>query len=172
VAALKLVILKWKPNQMRKKMWEDPVRIFLWSAGVLLFVAAAAKITSSFGQAPVFNLPDPILAFSFRKVLVIVGLVELCVAVICFFGGHTVIKAVLVAALASSIAIYRFGLMLIDYHGPCHCLGSLTGMLHIPEKTADVVMKIVLGYLLTGSIATLLWLWRQNQKALKLPPSV
>jgi hypothetical protein len=43
-------------------------------------------------------------------------------------------------------------------------LGALTDEIHIPSQTADTAMKIILAYLLIGSYASLIWLWRQKSK--------
>jgi hypothetical protein len=147
---------------MKLKIWKSLVQFFLWLAGIMLFITAAAKITSSFGQAPILMLPDPILMFSFRTVLIVIGCIELFVAIVCVSSRRIVLQAGLVAALSSTFTIYRFGLAWIGYKRPCQCMGNLTEILHISPETADTAMKIVLGYLLVGSYASLFWLWRQK----------
>jgi hypothetical protein len=42
-------------------------------------------------------------------------------------------------------------------------LGSLTSALHLSEKAADNIMKVVLAYLLIGSYGLLLWQWRRGK---------
>jgi hypothetical protein len=42
-------------------------------------------------------------------------------------------------------------------------MGSLTSALHLSEKAADNIMKVVLAYLLIGSYGLLLWQWRQGR---------
>lgn len=139
-------------------------RVFLYSAGTILFTTAVAKLISSFGNAGFLLKADPILGVSFKHLFWIAGVIELAVAMFCFVGKRPVLQAGLVAWLASSFVIYRFGLFWIDYHRPCSCLGNLTDALHIPPQTADTIMKIVLGYLLFGSHAVLFRLWKQPRK--------
>ncbi|HEU5396317.1 MAG TPA: hypothetical protein VFV81_04060, partial [Verrucomicrobiae bacterium] len=68
------------------------------------------------------------------------------------------------AWLSSAFLIYRTGLWFIDWHRPCHCLGDLTETLHLPAVWADDLMKMVLLYLLIGSYASLIWIWRSEAR--------
>jgi hypothetical protein len=43
-------------------------------------------------------------------------------------------------------------------------MGSLTSALHLSEKAADNIMKVVLAYLLIGSYGLLLWQWRKRDR--------
>lgn len=137
---------------------------FLYSSGVLLVVTAAAKFISADGFARILKTPDPLLGISFGIIFGIVGGIEILVALFCFLGKRPVLQNGLVAWLATNFVVYRLGLMWIGYHRPCSCLGNLTDALHISPETADTAMKVVLGYLLVGSYASLFWLWRQNRK--------
>jgi hypothetical protein len=87
------------------------------------------------------------------------------VALMCFFCRRILLPVGLVAWLATSFLAYRICLVLVGYHRPCNCMGGLTDALHIPPQVADAVMKSILAYLLAGSYATLIWLWRKNRKA-------
>lgn len=142
--------------------------IFVYSAGTLLLVTAIAKFISAGGSARILQNSDPILAVPFRYVFWVVGVLELAVALVCFFGRRLWLQAGLIAWLTSNFIVYRFGLLWVGYHEPCHCLGSLTDALHIPPQTADAAMKIILAYLWTGSYGALFWLWKEKRK---VPPA-
>ena len=135
------------------------INFFARSAGALLAVAAIAKLVSSTGTVRILQNTDPILAISFRHIFWIAGGIELSVAIVCFFSKRIEIKTGLIAWLATSFLVYRIGLVLVGYHKPCSCLGNLTDVLHIPPKTADTAMKIILAYLLIGSYGILFHLW-------------
>jgi len=85
--------------------------------------------------------------------------------------------------LATNFVVYRVGLWWIGWHRPCGCLGNLTDLLGISPHTADTIMKLVLAYLLAGTLlasvgqsASLacggalgatgrsVWQWRQSLK--------
>jgi len=124
---------------------------FVRSVAVLLVISSAAKLISAGGSARVLGTADPILAVSFRNVFLIVGAVELVVALICFFKLNINLQIGSITWLTSSILIYRIALWGIGYHKPCVCLGTLTEALHIQPGTADMAMKGVLAYFLIGS---------------------
>ncbi|MGN6556312.1 MAG: MauE/DoxX family redox-associated membrane protein [Verrucomicrobiota bacterium] len=140
------------------------IRLFCWSAGLLFLVTAVSKFVSAGGSARVLQVPDPLLGLPFGTVFWIVGGIETTVALFCFFGKRPALQTGLVAWLASNFVIYRIGLKWVGYHKPCSCLGNLTDALHISPETADTTMKVVLGYLLIGSYASLFWLWRSRSK--------
>jgi len=145
-------------------MRPSPTRFFTVSSGGLLLVTAAAKLISSSGTAEVLQLGDPLLVLPFKHVLWIVGVLELIVARACFIEKREWLQAGLIAWLATNFMLYRLGLLLIGYHKPCACLGNLIDALHVSPETADTAAKLILGYLLLGSYATLFWLWRQKRK--------
>ena len=67
-------------------------KFFLLSSGILLFVTGLAKIISSFGHAPILQIPTPILSFSYQKVFLLVGVCELIIGLICFFGTKSIFQ--------------------------------------------------------------------------------
>jgi len=141
------------------------IRWFLFSAALLLLATGSAKLISAAGNAGILRAWDPIFSIQFRYLFGILGAVELGVAFFCLFSKQSGLRALLMAWLATSFVGYRLGLIWIGYHRPCNCLGNLTDALHISPQTADTGMKIVLGYLLIGSYATLFWLLKQNRQA-------
>lgn len=141
----------------------DIVKLFNFSAGVVFLTTAIAKLISAFGTAAVLEIPDPILDISFRHLLWITGTSELTVALFCIFGTRVIFKTSLVAWFATNFLLYRITFILAGYNKPCSCLGNITEALHIPQKTSDMAMKIILVYLLVGSYASLFWLWRQRK---------
>jgi len=140
------------------------IRIFTFSAGLLLSATAIAKLISSAGVAKILEQPDPIFSISFRHVFWVVGMIELTTAFVCLFGRQLQLQVRLLAWLATSFLFYRLALIWIDYHRPCRCLGNLADDLHVSPQTADAAMKIILGYLLVGSYAALIWCWLQKRK--------
>jgi hypothetical protein len=135
------------------------------SFGVVLAVTGCAKLISFFGSERILYLGDPIFGIPFRYLLLLVGILEVIIACVCFLPNKHKLSALLVLFLATNFAIYRLALWFMGWHRPCNCLGNLADALHIPPQTADTAMKIILAYLLIGSYATLFWLWRQRKKA-------
>jgi hypothetical protein len=139
-------------------------RYFILTAGVILGITAIAKIISVFGTQMMLLQSDPLIGISFRHLLLLAGLVELVIACLCLFTNKRKLNTILIAWISTSFLVYRVGLWQMNWQRPCHCLGNLSDALHISPETADTAMKIILGYLLLGSYATLFWLWLQNRK--------
>jgi hypothetical protein len=138
---------------------------FGWSVGAILLLTGLAKISSSFGHPKILALADPILGIRFGTLLPLVGTVELVIASCCISTRvSSRLKAGLVAWLATTFLIYRVGLLCMDWHHPCPCLGNLTDAIHVSPQVAEYVMKSVLAYLFIGSYATLFRLWWQKRK--------
>lgn len=138
---------------------------FFYSCGAMLTLTSGAKFISAFGHAGILAVADPLIAITFRKVLLIAAVVEALVAVLCFLRVRIGLKAAAVAWLGSSFVCYRMGLLWIGYKTHCSCLGNITDALHISPNTADNAMKAVLTYLLMGSWGTLIWIWWQRRSS-------
>jgi hypothetical protein len=142
------------------------IRGFFLLAAFFLFFTGVAKVWSAFGAAKILTTHDMIFGVQFRILFFAVGLIELFVGWACFkFLRGKLFSAIILAGFATNLLMYRIGLSILHWQRPCHCLGNLTDALHISPKIAEATMKIILGYLLIGSYATLFWLWRQRKKA-------
>jgi hypothetical protein len=141
------------------------IRLFIFSAGLLLLFTSVAKLISVGGSARIWEVDDPILHIELRHLFWLVGLLELVVSAICFFSKQVWLAAGLVAWLSSIFCFYRLGLVLIGFQKPCPCLGNLTEALHISLPTAALVMRLILAYLFIGSYSALFSLIRLKKAA-------
>ena len=139
---------------------------FITISGVCLALTGVAKVISAEGHAGILRNNDPIFMISFGQLFLMAGIFELFVAGICLFSNRVTLQAALIAWLSCSFIIYRLGLRWVNYRRPCPCLGNLTDALHIPPRTADVAMNIILAYLFVGSWAILLLLWLRGRRAM------
>jgi hypothetical protein len=129
---------------------------FFWSAGAILIVTAVAKVLSSFGDNPILREKDPIAALPYGVLLPCVAVPETAVACVCLFAKRVSTKARLLLWLACCFAAYRASLVLVGYHGYCHCLGELTEAIGIPQQFAQIALRGVLAYFIVGSSAVLM----------------
>jgi hypothetical protein len=93
--------------------------------------------------------------------MLVVGVAEIGIALICFFSKRQTLALGLVAWMSTNFVVYRLGLWWMDWKKPCSCLGNLTDALHISPQTADNIMKVLLAYMLIGSYGLLIWQWRR-----------
>lgn len=135
---------------------ERLVDLFLYSTAFIFLFTGAAKLLAILGHDEVFGLPDPLLGVRFRYLLLLAGAIELIVGSMCLTVHVRGLKLALVGWTSTLLLTYRAGLRYLGYLGPCHCLGSLTGILRISPSLANLIMKYVLAYLTIGSGASLL----------------
>ena len=136
---------------------------FILSAGAILAITGIAKVWSGLGGSKFLAVIDPITGIEFGQLMLVVGVVEIVIALVCFFSKRRTFALGLVAWISTSFVIYRLGLWWMDWHRPCSCLGNLTDALHISPQTADNIMKVLLAYLLIGSYGLLIWQWKKRR---------
>lgn len=139
-------------------------RWFITTAGVVLALTGLAKVFSATGPAQSLDIVDPVFGIPFRQLFLLVGLTELLIAFFCLFTNRCKLSQIAVAWLSSDFFIYRVALVSLGWHRPCACLGNFTDLLHLPPRTIDIAMKIVLGYLLLGSYYVLFWSHNHDKK--------
>lgn len=136
---------------------------FLLTAGAILATTGLAKMWSALGNSKFLDLVDPISGIKFGQLMLVVGVAEIAIALICFFSKRQTLALGLAAWLSTNFVVYRLGLWWMHWHRPCNCLGNLTDALHISPQVADNIMKVVLAYLLIGSYGLVIWQWRQSK---------
>lgn len=147
-------------TSMHTKRW------LAFSYGVIVVVTGVGKVWSGLGNSKSLAVNDPIIGIKFGQLMLLVGVAEIAIALVCFFSKRQTLALGLVAWLSTNFVIYRLGLWWMNWHRPCGCLGNLTDALHIRPETADNIMKGLLAYLLIGSYGLLIWRWGQkNRKA-------
>jgi len=135
------------------------LRLFVHSVGWLLCITGLAKVVSFFGHAPVLQRHEPIMQIPFKELFLVVGIVELAVAAICFRSKRLNRSVAIIAWLSTCFLAYRISLAWVGWQMPCPCLGNFVGMLHISPAIADLAMRAVVTYMLAGSYIYLFIYW-------------
>lgn len=134
-------------------------RWFLTSSALCFVITGSAKIFSVYfseSDSKVFATVDPLLGIQFGPLFLLVGWLEIGVGFLSLTQKVAKWSLIATALVAINIAVYRWGLWLLDYKKPCTCLGTLTDGLQIAPETADTVMQGILIYLVLGSVV-LIW---------------
>ncbi len=130
--------------------------LYLISVAWLLSATAGAKLYSTLGTAKVLDVPEALLPMSIRHALVIIGAIELAIALVVFFGRNETIKLVCVAWLGGNFLLYRVAAVLLTVGKPCPCLGSITEKIPLKPATIDHILTGIVMYLIFGSLFFLL----------------
>jgi hypothetical protein len=131
------------------------VDVFLFWASCVLLAAGVAKLISSFGNAHLLLVRDPVLKVHYRHLFEVAGVVEVLVGAFCLRRGRTIVRVSLVAWVATNFLAYRLGLAWVGWPQYCPCLGTLTDYIKVPPALADITLRITFGAMLVGTYAIL-----------------
>jgi predicted RNA-binding Zn-ribbon protein involved in translation (DUF1610 family) len=134
------------------------IRSFILSAGAILLVAALTRFFIAFSNAQVLSLPEPMIGIPLRDAVLLVGLMELAVALLCLFGKRIGLQVGCVAWLAVTYAVYRIGAIAMGGHHQATAIGSLTNPLQLSRGFAGMMVGLAPVCLLMGGSASTVWL--------------
>ena len=115
---------------------------FLLSAGILLGGAALIRFLIVFNDSQILNLPDASFGIPIRTAVLVVGIVELVMCLICLFNKSICLRTMLLTLFMTVWAISRNHLthLGIDIRGTC--FGLLTNPLRISNPTLERVFRV------------------------------
>ena len=139
-------------------------RLFTYSAGALLLAAALGLFISVWSGSGLSHPHDPLFGMSQPEFFWIVGGLEFIIALICIFGKRVFLQANLVLWLAMNFVVYQAGLWMMDVSGGFNgYLGDVGATFGIPVSLADLMLKILVAYLLSGGLLALLCTWIKQE---------
>lgn len=135
------------------------VGIFIRLAGALLLAMALVNIIHAGTNGQSLEILDPLLGIPIRMAGLIVGCMELVVALVCLLGKRAGLQAMLIAWLITNFAVYRIGLLWQGSHTQWGCLGNPLERLQIFSGAADLGIYFIFGSLLIGGYVSVFWFW-------------
>jgi len=152
-------------NRRNMPMPSKTIRFLNSSAGGLLLAVAAALFFSSRTGADIVLPHDSIFAISIGHLFWIVSGMCLGVALFTLSGKPTFMRAMVIAWLATNLAVYCLGCLWYGGHSLGGYLGSFSDAFGVPAATAGIMAESALAYLILGSYFMLAGLWLQNRRA-------
>jgi len=141
------------------------IKIFIGSSGGILLAAAFIRLVIAAGNNQVLLLPEPLLCIPLWSAVLIVGGIELTIAIICLLGKQAGFQAALLAWLGTIYGLFWITIFWKHYQLQGTCLGSLTDPFHLAHGITGVITGIMPPcYLLLGSYPTAIWLWLNRPK--------
>ena len=95
------------------------------ASGLLFVVVGLAKVASVFGEAELLGKPDPVFGFMWWELMVVAGLVEIAVGLVCLLGKSRLFRAGSLLFLGSGLLLYRGMYWGAGAEGSCPCWGGL-----------------------------------------------
>jgi len=145
------------------------IKPFIHSAGGILLAAALIRFVIAAGNAQIMVLPDPMLGIPLRYAVLLVGGLELVVALICLFGSRVGLQLGWLAWLATNYVVFWIGLIWQHCAPQGTCIGSLTDPLRIYHGTTGYILQFIPFCLALGSYAALLQLWFAKRVKVESP---
>ena len=130
--------------------------VYILSSAAILLFTGSVKLIASFQQTSFLAATDPLFQFlTHRQMSVLVGVFELLVVAMLIFNPSTTARLWTILWTGIIFVSYRTGLAMVDYHGPCSCIGGAVVWFTRNQEAVEWAMKAVLAYLLVPSCAFL-----------------
>lgn len=131
------------------------MNIFFRTVALILVFTATAKLVALTGDVKILSEYDPLFNLKIRPMLLFFGLMELTIAWVLFSNSVAFKnKSILTLWLGACLALYRFGLIAIGFHGYCSCLGQIFFIIGVTDITAGKIMGAIVLFILIGGIVT------------------
>jgi len=153
---------------MNKKIQER----FIYSAAIIFFVTATAKLLSTRSTALALEIHDPILFLTHRHVFYLMGGIELVLSAFILMGQNQRMKLALTAWLATNFLVYRIGLWWYGEPNLCNCLGNLADYLPLSPWAVNVAAFAALSWLIIGCYLFLLLNWLHGRRKASSQPGI
>jgi hypothetical protein len=152
---------------LKNNMKENWIKPFITSAGVILLVSALTRFLISVNGAAALSLPEPMMSIPIHYAVLIVGSIELAVALLCLFGRDIKFQIGCLGWLMTNYIIYRIALFCMRCHVQATWIGSLTDPLHLSRGYMGYIMQFLPFCLLLGSYGAALQLWLESSTRTK-----
>jgi hypothetical protein len=84
---------------------------FVLTAGTILAITGLAKIWTGLGNSKFLTVVDPIIGIRFGQLMLLVGVAEIVIALVCFFSKRQTLALGLVAWMSTNFVVYRLALL-------------------------------------------------------------
>jgi hypothetical protein len=79
------------------------MRFFILTSGLILAITGVAKVWTGLGNSKFLAVVDPIIGIKFGQLMLLVGVAEIAVALVCFFSKRQTLALGLVAWMSTTL---------------------------------------------------------------------
>jgi len=123
------------------------VRFYLRSSVLILSVTCLAKLITVFGTERILIADDPIFNISNRHLLILAAGTELATIFAIIRLKNQAWSCLLSAILGAQFLLYRTFFAIGNYSGGCPCLGRLNDWIPLSQKSINIVLWSIAGWL-------------------------
>lgn len=118
---------------------------------MLLVITGILKILSVLMDNPSLQKSDHLFRLPYYYLFLMTGIIEIAIALYCFFGSRINTKLALIAWVCFAFVVYRLGLHWLGAVQPCGCMGALRQVLNWISQHQEDLAKAMLVYMMFGS---------------------
>jgi hypothetical protein len=145
----------------------SPSRLFIEVAGALLIGAAAMTLISAWIGVKLLEPHDPIFGIPMPGFLLLLGVLESVVGLLCFIWKNMAGLAVVVLWLAVNLAVCQAGFGWLGVNGSGRgYFDCVTAAFALPTSLVEGVLRLITAYLLVGSPLVLICCRIERKQAL------
>lgn len=136
-------------------------------SGAVLLVTGILKVFGAFGPQTQLSGNDPVFGVSNQLMFLAVGIIEVVIAMVCFFNAHSKLAQGLVVWVSFNFLAYRFFISSAGWQLPCGCSGGITvGGLISLENMDQIMRSVALGMFVVGAVLLVPeTIWKRYLKA-------
>ena len=142
-------------------------KIYIQSAGGILLAAALERFLVAAQPDTILSLSEPVLGIPIRDAVMIVGVFELGVALVCLLGKRTGVQIGWLLWLMTNYFVYWIGLLVCHRYSQMTAIGSLTDPLRLAHGPAGLAVTFIPAFLFLGACLVLALPWMQSKVRLQ-----
>ena len=108
-----------------------------------------------FGEAELLGKPDPVFGLVWRELMVVAGLAEIAIGLVCLLGKGRLFRAGLSLFLGNGLLMYRGMYWGVGAKGACPCWDGLLEWAGMDRGEGNWMAALVLVYILLAGFAGL-----------------
>jgi hypothetical protein len=151
------------------KQGKDERVVWLLRTNVHLAAAALAMaglilLLASSGSHSLFRQADALLGLSNRTLLVLLGLLHAGLSVWLLAAKDLVSQGLMMLWLGLNCFVYRVGMAWLGAATPLPVVKLVAWKLRASPRAVDICWRLLIGYLVLGSLAQLILQWRRSRR--------
>ncbi len=142
-------------------------KIYIQFAGGFLLAAALERFLVAAQTDTVLSLSEPMLDIPIHDAVMIVGILELGVALVCLLGKRTGVQIGWLLWLMTNYFVYWTCLLVCHRYSQMTAIGSLTDPLRLAHGPAGLAVTFIPAFLFLGACLVLALPWMQSKVRLQ-----
>jgi len=130
---------------------------FVLISGAVLLWLGITNLTTVLVNAGLYDLSDPAIGIKIRYTVLIIGVLETLVGVVCLLNATSYFSIVLLSWLTMCLVGYRVSLAILEWPRPYHWISPVMAHWDVSSNVADLIVTGLLAWIWVGGITFLVF---------------